>query len=247
MDSPQFERLRDDFPAAESALVALYEAGYTTIEEVSAYPPTGPLISSAAFVLGLGGNGRHLSGLVRLAEQTADFEAVRAVARIGGRRASQKLCRWMRTHPNPWLRYYAAYGASVSRGEGTYTSLMAVALDVEEYPEIRGQALEGMAYHLGFIDRRSIRYRRAVPVLRKLLADPAPDVRFWACFAVATGPCPDLETEVRRLVGDQAVATGMWTVGEEAEDALARMHGKPWPDRTAQGKSSPFSWELSAE
>jgi hypothetical protein len=78
------------------------------------------------------------------------------------------------------------------------------------------------------------------PSLLPLLADPKPEVRFWAIFALKDGP-PEVDEHFRRLTRDTARAQ-LWTVGQEAQWALdIRAGGGRWPK--ADRAHIPYSWE----
>lgn len=106
---------------------------------------------------------------------------------------------------------------------------------------VRGVIAEGLGNMFGGCfggpgDQES-RYDETGQVLINQLHDPAPEVRFWAAFAVGSlryrPALPALEQLART---DTAYFGGWWTVGEEASDAMDRIEGREPPERVALTK-----------
>ena len=75
--------------------------------------------------------------------------------------------------------------------------------------------------------------RRAMPVLLCALADPLPEVRFWAVYSLGlflrswwartgrVGAEVEIRSALDKMVGDEAAAPTWWSVGREAQAVLA--------------------------
>jgi HEAT repeat protein len=99
---------------------------------------------------------------------------------------------------------------------------------------LRGQAAEGIGDVLGRSRGSNSLRRAATEALREALDDVEPEVRFWAVRALGVLRCAEVRTKLEALArADDAVCPHMWTVGEEAADALAFLDTGSWPDREA--------------
>jgi hypothetical protein len=89
----------------------------------------------------------------------------------------------MHGHPSPEVRYWCCYWLI---WEDTPTGEFIEVLERhDEYPEIRGQAAEGLANALDHSRRHFAWFRRAEAALLRALDDPAVQVRWWSSFALA--------------------------------------------------------------
>lgn len=68
-------------------------------------------------------------------------------------------------------------------------------------------------------------------MVERCLADPAAEVRWWACWAASHTRNRRFLPALERLLGDEAIGGVGWTVGEEAADAITRIRGKVPADR----------------
>lgn len=179
--------------------------------------------------------------LIRRIEEGEHWEIWREFQRnSGGWPVFRALKRLALEHPDPLVRYNAIYCLqSHPHARAALETLLDVAENQQEYPEIRGQALEnvGSALMLEGHKRHSLVQR-----IIGLLGDPEADVRFWAIYALwqmrARIAIPILE----RMTDDLGKPHRFWTVGEEASDALGELRdGRPSADR--QTHYCPFSWE----
>lgn len=111
-----------------------------------------------------------------------------------------------------------------------------------EYPEIRGQAAEGLDHALGNAPRNLAWARRAETALINALDDPAVEVRWWSCFALSSPRSKRAVPKLRELAAnDRGMLSGWWTVAEEAEDALLSIADKESVDRDFSGQRV-WSW-----
>lgn len=146
----------------------------------------------------------------------------------------------MHSHPSPEVRYWCCYWLSwQSTPSGEFVEVLE---RQGEYPEIRGQAAEGLANALCSSPRHFAWFRRAEAALIQALDDPFVQVRFWSSFALGSARSRRAVPKLRELAAsDQAMLPGWWTVAEEAQDALLRIGGKDNRDRTAAGHEV-WSW-----
>jgi HEAT repeat protein len=170
--------------------------------------------------------------LVRLLAETVSdglrVQAAVALSQLGGRHASRLLERVVLTHSEPRTREMAAYALAFGRDHAEADFLLNVLNRHDEHPAVRAQAAEGIG---NLVDRRS--RRRFLPHLVRALSDPAPEVRFWACFALSglggEAEIPALE----RLLDDRSVpGSWTWSVRREARWAIDCIRGYPsaeWP------------------
>jgi HEAT repeat protein len=136
---------------------------------------------------------------------------------------------------DPKGREAAAYALTWMGDRRAVHPLLLAAQNRREVALVRGQALEA----IGSIWPRP---RSPVGPVLGLLEDPEVQVRFWACYALSqfqdTGAIPAL----RRLLSDEAVCPGWWSVKGEAAWAIAELEGDPradaiW-DANSRGKAS---------
>jgi HEAT repeat protein len=129
------------------------------------------------------------------------------------------------------VRYEAAYILS-HWWEGRAARVLVRALRrTSEAARVRGQAAEGIGDLLGSDDRSRNR-EQAIAALSTALADSAAEVRFWAVRALGIMKVTELRSKLASLAReDSAHCPQMWTVKEEAMDALTYMETGTWPDR----------------
>lgn len=142
-------------------------------------------------------------------------------------------------------RYAAGYALAFTncalRDPRVTDTFVTVVQDQHVPSNVRGVVAEGLGNIFGGCfggpgDQES-RYDETGQVLIGLLHDPAPEVRFWAAFAVGSlryrPALPALEQLART---DTAWFGGWWTVGEEASDAIDRIEGREPPARVGLTK-----------
>jgi HEAT repeat protein len=117
------------------------------------------------------------------------------------------------------------------------SKLVEVAANPTLAASVRGTALESLTG----ISREICPdlYQRAVAVVLEALDDSEAEVRFWACFAVAGLKIREALNKLQVLVQtDRAIVPGWWSVGEEAEDAIAWLNGGDPPLRRPRNSST---------
>src|SRR5262249_4490183 len=106
-----------------------------------------------------------------------------------------------------------------------------------EESRVRAEAAESMGVLLELTDRRARRFKQATRLLVEMLCDPAPEVRFWSCYALGVMRARAALLVLRELAEtDEAMCPGWWLVKEEAGDAVEVILGEDFPDR------QPASW-----
>jgi HEAT repeat protein len=151
------------------------------------------------------------------------WEAAVLVNTSGDRRFLPTLLKQLTRGPRPFHRRAAAYALGGVRGKRAVLALERVLLNSKENPKVRAEAAEALAYLFG---------NRSIPTLRRCLADPSRDVRFWCAFTLgvagtldkrkAAAAIPALE---KLAASDRRVVRGFWSVAGEARWAALRITG----------------------
>ena len=100
----------------------------------------------------------------------------------------------------------------------------------DECPSVRAHAAEALGHLLQF--QPVLAENRSAIVAS--LTDPEPEVRFWCAFAAGALELQESRPRLERLLADDTLLEGWWTVGQEAEWALRCLNGEdhpPLPDR----------------
>jgi HEAT repeat protein len=202
---------------------------------------------TACWLLGHIGAKRHAQPLVAaLRAERAELWRAAAVALslLESKRAVKPLLELMahgRATEQREVATYALAFMSEALSDVRYAKLISAAFisrlsDPSEAPAVRGQAAEGLGNMHGCGDRRRRAFRKAQQALLDALDDPAPDVRFWACFALGAMRARSALPALRRLAADTTLLPGWWTVGEEASDAIDWIEGRESPERRGQSR-----------
>lgn len=165
-----------------------------------------------------------LAALLGHTELQFAHAALRALLDRPRVQALPQLIEALRRHPDPDVRCSACHTLAFTWPQGwpaaprreLLAALRETAADVDEAPQIRGQALEGLA------NRFESRMTPAdSAIVLRALDDPHPAVRFWACFAawqLHDRPCvPRLKWLAEH---DTTRPPNLWPVAVEAADAL---------------------------
>jgi hypothetical protein len=156
--------------------------------------------------------------------------------RRGGERAFQALVKLMRQDVDVAVRAQAAYQLHWLFDLRACELLMAVLENRAETARVRAEVAEGIGFLLNLSDRRTRLFKRATRLLIETLRDPAPEVRFWSCYALGTMRARAALPALRELAEtDDAICPGWWLVMEEAGDAVGVILGGCWPERTPIG------------
>lgn len=109
-------------------------------------------------------------------------------------------------------RLAAVYALGRLRERTALDDLCRIVGDLEEPPALRGQATEALGY---LADSRSL------PSLLHAARDQAPEVRFWAAFALGQIGGSAAEAILEEMTrNDHAYVEGWWEISKEAATAL---------------------------
>jgi len=133
-------------------------------------------------------------------------------------------------------REIAAYQLTWFEDPRAVQALLRVAENRLEAAALRGQALEAV----GAIQAH--RGRRALARVIPLLDDLEVQVRFWACYALAQFHDLRALPHLHRLLSDEAVCPGWWSVKGEAAWAIATLEDGPGADAIWQANSQDRSF-----
>jgi HEAT repeat protein len=140
---------------------------------------------------------------------------------VSGLRIRERLERVLEAHPNPETRAMAAWTLGYRRDEKAAPSLAAAFRD-DASVDVRSHAAEALGHLLGYSEEAP----QFTRILLAGLDDPSPEVRFWSCFALGTFRDESAVPELQRLIEDQADVDAWWTVGKEAQWAIAHIQGE---------------------
>ncbi len=165
-------------------------------------------------------------------DEDVRFKAGVALQDVNSRRAYRLLLKIVDTHADVWRREQACYLLSFARDVSLTGEFGRIFSDPGQPPAVRAQAAEGLAYVLGYSDRRTSIHRKAVEALLPGLQDPAVEVRFWTCFALGNLRARRTIANLQRLVDeDDEICPTWWHVRDEAADAISQIRGEPVQSR----------------
>ena len=174
----------------------------------------------------------HALARIQRGSEVEACEAAKELADAKGGDVLAGLTRILRSGERPCSRESAAYALSWNKDRKAVRALLMCATDPDELDSVRGQALEGLAMHLGSGSTRSRMRRKAEDFMIEMLRSPSPTLRFWACFGLGTMGCRRAVPRLRKLKRtDLGVCQGWWYVREEAEDAIEWIEGRPGQER----------------
>ncbi len=138
-------------------------------------------------------------------------------------------------------RYAAGYALAFTncalRDPRVAGVFMTVAGDQHAPPNVRGVMAEGLGILFSGQGYQNPKYDETGQLLISLLHDLAPEVRFWAAFALGSLRYRPALPELQQLASsDTAWLDGWWTVGEEAADAIDDIEGRESPVRVGLTK-----------
>jgi HEAT repeat protein len=139
-----------------------------------------------------------------------------ALGQIGDARASHALMAVLRADREPEVRKAAAYSLGQIGTSEVLDALLQTVSNGTEASSVRGMAVEALTYL-----RESSGH--VVSTLRAVLGDPAPEVRFWAAFALGELGDPAALEDLRRVTSDTGKVPGYGSVADEAKEAIARI------------------------
>lgn len=96
--------------------------------------------------------------------------------------------------------------------------------DKNESPTVRAQAAEGLAYKFYRKRRGSLSSQSAIKLLKAVLTDSSPEVRYYAAFALGASGERGVIPALRKTAKDRTTSKNfVGTVGDEAMDAVKRI------------------------
>ena len=138
----------------------------------------------------------------------------------------------LRRSPHWRSRWVAAYALNWSFDSRAVEPLIRSLLAADEHTLVRAQAAEALGDLLQF--RRGAKHVAATSALRKILEGTrSRRLQFWTAFSLGKLRVRASLPRLRELArGNRSGSVdGMWSVAEEAEDAIARIEGRDVPDR----------------
>jgi len=171
---------------------------------------------------------RAIPALLRIARDCQEdgrlrHAAIQVLGMLGGRRVAQPLAALVSDRGDAeMVRRLAAQALGMVLGRSDVPeardALLRVVKDADEPPEVRGDATEALIY---------FRDERAVPTLLEQLADPSPEVRFWAIFALGHLAGPEVIPTLQHLAEtDDTVVPRWWSIRKEAQDAIRSIQSR---------------------
>ena len=134
----------------------------------------------------------------------------------------------------PETRFEACHGLAHQWHNLNPSIFFPIVKDRTNDPHLRGQAVEGIAIHGQYYNRRRLNRRHATKVLFNCLDDTEAEVRFWGVFGVNCLNLKQALPKLRKLSrSDDAEAALGWSVAEEAKDAIFVLTKGHWPEPDA--------------
>jgi HEAT repeat protein len=146
--------------------------------------------------------------------------------------------------------YALAFTSCALRDPCVVDVFVAVVRDQQAPPNVRGVVSEGLgnlfSQCFGGQEHQGSTYEETGQLLINLLHDLAPEVRFWAAFALGSLRYRPALSKLERLASsDTAWFGGWWSVGEEASDAIDRIEGREPPERVGLTKEQALQQGLT--
>lgn len=119
-------------------------------------------------------------------------------------------------------RHWVVNEIAFFKGYRVRRALIEVLEDMTIPPSVRGWAAEGLHLHIS---------QETTRACIRATGDPSPEVRFWAVFALGWADRPIFREAVipivERMLTDEGIAPGWWSVRREAQAVLASIRGRP--------------------
>lgn len=146
-------------------------------------------------------------------DETLQWRTVEALGYMEDEQAHQFLLTLLQSREKTSLRIAAAYAFHGRKRPGTVVPLLTIAQRTTEYAELRGMAIEALAYQGD---------KSLLPQILPFLQDPEAVVRWDAVYTVGSLGDKSFTSFVEPLVSDCTWATRMQTVADEAREVLER-------------------------
>ena len=180
----------------------------------------------AAYILGKVGDrrwsvARLLGALERPEHRGVRMQAAMSLAWLDAPATRRELVRVLKTHPEGEVRRCAAHALAFMRGGMLEVrALIEAFAHAEEEPEVRGQAASALGHPSYWLPRL---VRESRPALLRALADPAPEVRAGAAYALGNVGGRAAVRAIEKLKTDEAIGLHGRTVAEAADVALLQI------------------------
>jgi HEAT repeat protein len=231
----------NDSHSVKADLEVLAGRGITSFGQLKAALPAlkPPVVFTALHLLKLFGRRKAvpvLLPMLRHSTPAVRYEAAKCLLDLGGELIFKSCLDLLVNDKLARTREVAAYILGFLFDERATDSLIEVLVNRQEDANVRAQAAEALGIIFQLADQRRRGFKRTAVALTKVLTDSAPEVRFWAAYALGVmrwrGALPELE---QLAATDNAMCSGWWLVRDEASDAIALIRTGTCPDRTRSG------------
>ena len=226
------ELVKRNFPADAHEIDRLASLGFSNRSRDWLDRLDPELAGLACWLMGKVGDASDADLLVEILagdRQELWMQAATSLGAIGSDRQIPALVAILADRHAPDRRDSVVYALSFLPNYQTPDEMIRVLTDIvadkTELSRIRAQALEGLGNKFDRATATDVN-RRACGEIRSALTDPAPEVRFWACFAAGAIDLHEARTQLQLLARtDDTIVPGWWSVGEEALDAITKLDG----------------------
>jgi HEAT repeat protein len=226
------ESVKQNFPADANEIDRLESLGFSHRNRDWLDRLDLDLAGLACWLMGKVGDDRDADLLVEILASDRpelSMQAATSLGAIGSDRHIPALVAILAERHDLDRRYSVVYALSFLPHCPTTDEIIRVLTDIvadkTELAKIRAQALEGLGNKFDRAAATDVNLRASNEIL-SALADPDPEVRFWACFAAGAielnEALPQLQVLART---DETIVPGWWSVGEEAVDAMTKLAG----------------------
>lgn len=156
---------------------------------------------------------------IRADDRGSIVRAARALADAKG--AAVPLLRLLALEHRPENRLGITHALAWQGDVRAWWPLLKLAANLDERPDVRGQAAEGIGYLSCEKRRGSLSYRAGIAVLAACLEDASPEVRYDAAFALgATGDLDVISILEPRQADDGRGGRIIGSVGRAVREAI---------------------------
>ena len=170
--------------------------------------------------------------LIEQLSQASDEDALEAAKLLGQQHHEEcvrSLIQFVRSQQPHFRRELALYALAWMHNPQLIDTFIQVLRDSSETETVRGQAAEalGMLFD-GNYEERSQNYYDTESALLDCISDSSAVVRFWCCYGLGNMRSHRAISQLEVIrEQDHGLCPGWWYVSEEAENALARISGRP--------------------
>jgi HEAT repeat protein len=162
---------------------------------------------------------RHLSALAAAEDEGQGTASANALAEIRTRQTRRGLERILVSGKSAEARKRAAWALGFLHDEDAAPALLRTLADRNEETEVRAYAAEA----LGHVAPQT-RHDEALAALLHALTDLAPEIRFWAAFALGNLGDERAIPALQRLADrDTDSVPGWWSIRKEALDSIEQI------------------------